>query len=86
MVSHMAKYKVVINRSICLGCGAAPAACSEVYELGDDNGKNRIVAKYSVELTPDISIGIIPEELYECTKNGADVCPVSAISIEKIED
>lgn len=86
MVNHMAKYKVVINRSICLGCGAAPAACSEVYELGDDNGKNRVVAKYSVELTPEISVGIIPEELYECAKNGADVCPVSAISIEKIED
>jgi len=82
----MAKYKVVINRSICLACGVSSAACSEVYELGDDNGKNRVVAKYSVELTPDISVGIIPEELYECAKNGADVCPVSAISIEKIED
>jgi len=82
----MAKYKVVINRSICLACGVASAACSEVYELGDDNGKNRVVAKYSVELTPDISVGIIPEELYECAKNGADICPVSAISIEKIED
>lgn len=81
----MARYKVIINRSTCMACGAASAACSEIFELGDDNGKNRVVAKYSVELTPEISIGIIPEELYECAKSGVEVCPVSAIRVEKIE-
>ncbi|AFL66381.1 ferredoxin [Desulfurococcus amylolyticus] len=81
----MTRYKVIIDRSTCIACGAAPAACSEVFELGDDNGKNRVVAKYSVKLTPEISIGIIPEELYECAKSGAEVCPVSAIRVEKIE-
>ncbi|MEL9908598.1 MAG: ferredoxin [Desulfurococcus sp.] len=81
----MARYKVIINRSTCIACGAAPATCNEIFELGDDNGKNRVVAKYSVELTHEISIGIIPEELYECAKSGAEVCPVSAIRVEKIE-
>jgi len=79
----VAKYKVTIDRSKCVSCGAAPATCPDVYVLED---KNRVVDKYSVELTPDRSVGIIPEELYECAKAGADVCPVSAITIEKIED
>jgi len=79
----VAKYKVTIDRSKCVSCGAAPAMCPDVYVLED---KNRVVDKYSVELTPDRSVGIIPEELYECAKAGADVCPVSAITIEKIED
>ncbi len=82
---RMAKYRVIVDRVNCLGCGAAPAACPEIFELGDDNGKNRVVAKYSVQTTRDISIGEIPEELYECAKSGADVCPVGAIRIEKIE-
>ncbi|ADV64867.1 ferredoxin [Desulfurococcus mucosus DSM 2162] len=80
----MAKYKVIVNRSICLACGAAVAACSEVFELGDDNGKNRVVAKYSVETTSEVSVGVIPGELYECAKSAAEICPVSAISIEEI--
>jgi len=79
----VAKYKVTIDRSKCVSCRAAPATCPDVYVLED---KNRVVDKYSVELTPDRSVGIIPEELYECAKAGADVCPVSAITIEKIED
>lgn len=82
----MARYRVIVDRVTCIACGAAPAACSEVFELGDDNGKNRVVAKYSVELTPEISVGIVPEELYECAKAGMEVCPVSAIRVEKIEE
>lgn len=82
----LVKYKVIIDRDKCIACGAAPAACPEVFELGVDNGKNKVVDEYSVELSPEKSIGIIPEELYECAKNGADVCPVDAIVIEKIEE
>jgi len=82
----MAKYRVVVDRSKCVACGAASAACPEVFELGNDNGKNRVIAKYSVELTPELSVGEIPEELYECARVGAEACPVDAIKIEKIEE
>lgn len=82
----MAKYRVVVDREKCISCGAAPATCPELYELGLDNGKTKIVDKYSVQTDERVSIGIIPEELYECAKAGADVCPVNAIRIEKIED
>lgn len=81
----MSRYRVVINRAACLSCGAAPAACPEVFELGRDNGKNRVVEKYSVKTDDGISIGEIPEELYGCARSGADICPVSAITIEKID-
>lgn len=80
----MAKYRVTINRELCIGCGVAAVTCPEVYEMGSDNGKAKIVDKYNVETNDNISIGIIPEELCECAKSGAEVCPVAAIKIEKI--
>lgn len=81
----MAKYRVVVDRVTCIACGAAPATCPEIFELGSDNGKNRVVEKYSVKTDDSVSIGEIPEELYSCAKAGADVCPVNAIKIERIE-
>ena len=81
----MAKYLVKVNRSLCIACGVAPSLCNQVFELGNDNGKNRIVDKYSSKTGEDYSEGIIPEELYECASTAAQSCPVGAISIEKIE-
>jgi len=81
----LARYRVIVDRVACIGCGAAPAVCPEIFELGLDNGKNRVVEKYNVETNENISIGEIPEELYSCAKAGVDVCPVNAIKIEKIE-
>jgi len=77
-------YKVTVDRSLCIACGAAPAACPRVYYLGSDNGKNRVVEQYSKELSEDKSIGEVPDELYQCAKEGADVCPVGAITVEMI--
>ena len=85
LVKKLVKYRVMVDRNACIACGAAPAACPEVFELGSDNGKNRVIEKYSVKTDTSVSIGEIPEELYECARNGADVCPVGAIKIEKIE-
>ncbi len=82
----MVKYKVVVNRSLCIACGVAPALCPEVFELGSDTGRNKVVGKYSTELSEEISVGIIPEELHQCAKRGADSCPVSAISVEEVKD
>ncbi|ADM28142.1 ferredoxin [Ignisphaera aggregans DSM 17230] len=80
------RYRVIVDRNTCIACGAAPAACPDIYYLAEDNGKNSVVPKYEVEHTDSISIGIIPEELYSCAKMGADVCPVNAIKIEPIEE
>ena len=76
-------YKITVDRNLCIACGAAPAACPQIFFLGNDNGKNRVSEQYSKETTDDTSIGIVPNDLYQCAKEGADVCPVSAITVEK---
>lgn len=82
----MAKYIVTVDRSICIACGAAPAVCPEIFMLSSDNGRNRVVEKYSIKTGEDISIGEIPDELYECAKAGAGICPVGAIRVEEIKE
>jgi len=81
----LVKYRVTVDRSSCIACGAAPAVCPEVFELGSDNGKSRVIEKYSIGTDSSISVGEVPEELYTCVKNAAEVCPVDAIKVEKVE-
>ncbi len=82
----MAKYRVVVDRQTCIGCGVAPAVCSDVFILDENTGKNMVVEKYAVETTNEVSIGIVPEELYECVKKAAEACPVGAIKIEEVKE
>ena len=79
-------YRVVVNRELCISCGVAPSVCSRVFMLGDDNGKNRVVDEFSVELSETRSVGVVPDELYECVKTAAESCPVGAISVEKVSE
>ncbi|MEM4487669.1 MAG: ferredoxin [Desulfurococcaceae archaeon] len=79
----MAKFKVIVDRVKCIGCGVAPSVCPEIFLLDSGDLKNRVVDKYSTQKDENISIGIIPEELYECAKTAAGACPVGAITIEK---
>ncbi|ABN69464.1 ferredoxin [Staphylothermus marinus F1] len=78
----MGYVKVIVDRDTCIGCGVAPATCPEVFVLGEDNGKNRVVEKYTEKIDDHISIGKVPEDLLECVKSAVDACPVSAISYE----
>lgn len=80
------KYRVKVDRSACIACGAAPTLCPDVFTLGEDNGKNKVTEKYSVETSESSAVGLIPEELYECVKQAADVCPVSAIRVEVVRE
>ncbi|MCI4396202.1 MAG: ferredoxin [Desulfurococcales archaeon] len=80
----MAKVKVTVDRDQCIGCGVAPTVCPQVFVLGSDNGKNRVVDKFSTNLTESISEGELPEDLYECAAQAASSCPVSAIRVQKL--
>jgi len=80
----LSRYKVTVDRSLCIGCGVAPSICSQVFELGTDNGKNRVVEAYSVRTDENFSEGVIPEDLYDCAASAVQSCPVGAIKIEKI--
>lgn len=81
----MPRVKVTVDRAKCVACGIAQSECPEVFVLGDDNGKNRVVDKYGAELTGELSVGYIPLELLDCVKRSAELCPVEAITFEVVE-
>jgi len=80
----MSGYTVTVDRTACIACGVAPALCPQIFVLGDDNGKNKVVEKYSEKISANVSIGRIPEDLYDCAKQASDACPVQVIAVKKI--
>lgn len=78
-------YKVVVDRSLCIGCGAAPSLCPQVFKLREDDGKNMVVEKYEVEFDADKSVGLVPEDLHECLMLAKESCPVNAIKVFREE-
>jgi len=78
------KYKVTIDpRDECISDMACVSLCPDVYEMSDEDGKAQIVEKYR---TGSVGEGVIPEELGECAKSGAEACPVQIIHVEEIEE
>ena len=73
---------VKVDRNSCISCGVAPNLCAEVFEFGEDNGKTRIVEKFSTETSEETSVGDVPDNLHACVKEAAETCPVQAITIE----
>ncbi|MFQ6075591.1 MAG: ferredoxin [Candidatus Bathyarchaeia archaeon] len=77
----MAKYRVTINRDLCIDCGIATGRCpTHARELA------RVLAKNLDKTSEDVSGVIFPEELYNRVKQAVECCPVKAIIIEKIEE
>lgn len=76
-------YQVSIDRNECIACGVASNLCPQAFILGEDNGKNRLIEKYSEEISNDFSTGVIPNDLHDCVRKAADACPVQAIIIQK---
>lgn len=74
--------RVRVDRNLCIGCGVAPTLCPDVFEL--EEGKNRIVPKFSKETDESLSIGEVEDSLRECVETAAKSCPVEAISFEVI--
>lgn len=66
----MAKYKIIYDREICIGCGTCVAVCPENWEMKGDKSNPK-----KVELA---EIG--------CNQEAADACPVSCIRVEKVEE
>ena len=66
----MAKYKVSVDQTTCIGCAACTAMCSKYFEMHDtsEGDKARTIISETDELEP----------IHEA----AEVCPVNAIHIE----
>lgn len=60
--------KPVVDEDLCIGCGACEDLCPEVFRLEDDG------------LAHVIADNVIPE-MYDCVRDAADACPVTAITI-----
>ena len=61
--------KATVDKDVCIGCGACPGICPEIFEMDDDG---LAVAKDSV----------IPEDIEESAQEARDGCPVDAIDID----
>ena len=60
--------KAVVDQEICIGCGVCAQVAPEVYEMQGDK---------AVVVAEDIA-----EDKVDSAKEGADQCPVDAISVE----
>ena len=70
----MAKYKVEIDEAACIGCGACTATCADNFEMKDtDAGQKAKVKNADID-----DMG--------CSKEAADVCPVTCIHIMEGEN
>jgi len=61
--------KAVIDRDGCIGCSLCASVCPSVFEMSDD-GKASVI------------VDVIASDSESCTKEAAESCPVSVITIE----
>ena len=80
----MAKYKIEFDRELCIGALACTAVAEKFWPRAEDGKVDLTNATYN-EKTKKWEL-IIDENDFEINKEAADVCPVDAIVIKKIED
>ena len=79
----MAKYKVLFDREACIGVIACVSVNPKYWEVDPDGKVNLKGGRLNKEGKWEI---IIDEDDFLMNKESADVCPVLAIVVEKIED
>jgi ferredoxin len=62
--------KASVDQDLCIGCELCVDTCPEAFRMGDDNLSHPTREEFG-------------EDLYGCIREAADVCPVTAISIEE---
>jgi ferredoxin len=62
--------KATVDEELCIGCGLCQDTCPDVFELMDD-GYSHVICDQ------------IGEELYECVREAAEVCPTEAITFSE---
>ena len=80
----MAKYKIEFDRELCIGAVACTAVAPDFWPTSDDGKVDLVNATYNEE-TKKWEL-IIEEKDFEVNKESAEVCPVEAIKITKIDE
>ena len=80
----MAKFKVIYDREACIGAAACAAAAPKFWVMHEDGKADLISSSYNTE-TKRFEL-IIEDTTYLENKDAADVCPVEAIKVIKLED
>ena len=80
----MPKYKIEFDRELCIGALACTAVAENFWPTAEDGKVDLTGATYNEE-TKKWEL-IIDEKDFEINKDAADVCPVDAIVVTKIED
>ncbi|MHB8204989.1 MAG: 4Fe-4S dicluster domain-containing protein [Desulfomonilaceae bacterium] len=85
--SVMQKYKnaLLIDASLCIGCGACQAACTLEHELPEGPLTFRIIRLGPIENADNLSMSFMPTTCFHCDKPACVVeCPTGAM--QKRED
>lgn len=59
-----------VDKDTCIGCGACPSICPEVFQMEDDG----LAAAY---------VNPVPTTVEDTAQEAAEGCPVEAIHIDK---
>ncbi len=76
------KYKVIHDRSSCIGCGACASVLPEYWNMNDD-GKSDL--KDAVVDGENLVLNNLIKN-YDENLDAAECCPVNCIHINKIDD
>ena len=79
----MAKYKIIFDQETCIGVLACSAAAAKFW-IPKDKKVDLKGATYNTK-TKKYEL-VIDEKDFAVNQEAADVCPVEAIKIEKIDD
>ncbi|MDP3987831.1 MAG: ferredoxin [Candidatus Levybacteria bacterium] len=80
----MAKYKVKVDRALCIGAATCVAVSPKVFEL-DSEGKAVILKKDQTKTSDVVEYENI-DDTEENILNAAKSCPVDAIVIVEVDD
>ena len=80
----MAKYKVKVDRTLCIGAASCSAVAPDAFDL-DTEGKAVIKKKDGTQTSQYVAFEDINDEAVNI-QNAAKSCPVNAIVIVEVDD
>ena len=83
----MAKFHIILQPEICIGCGACVAICPARLKMGSD-GKSHLIGGKVVKQNELKSPGVTFNEILDiddvgCLRDAADCCPVQVLVIQE---